>query len=75
MLARQKRHQLRTDVDGEEPEKVALLGGHSRVVSVMRVRCVKNSGGLRTDSKYHCQEEATRLFKNHECPQMRNAKR
>jgi hypothetical protein len=52
MSVRQKRRQLKTDVDGEELEKV-VLGGHSRVVSGMRVRYAESSGGLRTDSKHY----------------------
>jgi hypothetical protein len=52
MLARQKRRQLRSGVDAEELEKV-VLGGRSRVVSVMRVRCAKGSDGLWTPSERH----------------------
>ena len=51
MLARQKRRQLRSGVDAEELEKV-VLGGRSRVVSVMRV----GSDGLWTPSKRHREE-------------------
>lgn len=52
MLVRQKRRLLRTGVDGGELEMVAL-GGHSRVVSAMRVHYAKGSSELGTGGERH----------------------
>ena len=51
-LVRRKRRLLRTGVDGGELEMVAL-GGHSRVVSEMRVHYAKGSSELGTGGEHH----------------------
>ena len=52
MLVRRKRRLLRTGVDGGELEKVEL-GGHSRVVSVMRVHYANGPSELGTGGEHH----------------------